>query len=132
MSYRNNTNAGYNVLQSTKPQTIPYSLADSPIALLSWIYGKLHDWSDNYPWSDDEILTWVSIYAFSRAGPGAAHRIYYEVMQDMVFPYEKVARVYAQSEARSHLQPERLGHSPANMGEALGDVVFETENERGG
>lgn len=36
------------------------------------------DWTDGYQWKDEEILRWVSIYQFSRAGPGAAHRIYYE------------------------------------------------------
>ncbi|KAM3084785.1 hypothetical protein ACMFMG_003239 [Clarireedia jacksonii] len=50
---------GYNVLQSTKPQTLAYGLADSPVALLAWLYEKLHDWSDDYPWTDDEILTWT-------------------------------------------------------------------------
>lgn len=39
---------------------------------------SLLDWTDGYAWTDDEILRWVSIYAFSTAGPGAAHRIYYE------------------------------------------------------
>lgn len=72
--------SGYNLLQSTKPQTLSYALTDSPVALLAWIYEKLHDWTDGYQWSDDQILEWVSIYAFSNAGPGAAHRIYYEVM----------------------------------------------------
>jgi hypothetical protein len=65
---------GYNLTQSTKPQTLAYALNDSPVALLAWIYEKLHDWTDNMPWSDEEILTWVSIYQFSRMGPGAAHR----------------------------------------------------------
>jgi hypothetical protein len=65
--------------QATRPQTLAYALNDSPVALLAWIYEKLHDWTDSYPWTDDEIFTWISIYQFSRAGPGAAHRIYYEV-----------------------------------------------------
>jgi hypothetical protein len=65
-------------LSGTKPQTVGYALADSPVALLAWIYEKLHDWTDSYPWTDDEILTWVSIYWFSRAGPAASIRIYYE------------------------------------------------------
>lgn len=30
--------SGYNFEQRTKPQTIGYALADSPVALLSWIY----------------------------------------------------------------------------------------------
>lgn len=54
--------SGYGAMHSTKPQTIGYALADSPVALLSWIYEKLHDWTDDYPWTDDEILTWISIY----------------------------------------------------------------------
>jgi len=52
---------GYNLLQSTKPATIGLALKDSPVALLGWIYEKLRDWTDSYPWTDDEILTWVSI-----------------------------------------------------------------------
>jgi pimeloyl-ACP methyl ester carboxylesterase len=70
--------SGYRHEQSTKPQTIGYALADSPVGLLAWIYEKMHDWTDNYPWTDDDILTWVSIYWFSTAGPAATVRIYYE------------------------------------------------------
>ena len=69
---------GYLQLQTTKPQTIGYALADSPVALLAWIYEKLHDWTDGYPWTEDEVLTWVGIYWFSEAGPAASGRIYYE------------------------------------------------------
>lgn len=83
---------GYFAEQATKPQTLAYALNDSPVALLAWIYEKLHDWTDDYPWTDDEIFTWVSVYAFSRAGPGAAHRIYYEVAhsKDKVVTRESV------------------------------------------
>ncbi|KAF8968915.1 Alpha/Beta hydrolase protein [Flammula alnicola] len=70
---------GYSAEHSTQPQTLGYSLADSPVGLLAWIYEKLVVWSDNYPWEDDEVLTWISIYWFSRAGPAASLRIYYEV-----------------------------------------------------
>jgi hypothetical protein len=68
----------YAWVQVTQPQTLGYAFADSPAALLAWIYHKLVDWSDQYPWTDDEILTWVSIYWFARAGPAAAIRIYHE------------------------------------------------------
>lgn len=70
--------SGYHLLQRTKPQTIGYALSDSPVALLAWMYEKLHDWTDEYPWTDDELLTWISIYWFSTAGPAATCRIYYE------------------------------------------------------
>ena len=45
---------GYFVEQSTQPQTLGYSLADSPVGLLAWIYEKLVNWTDGYPWEDDE------------------------------------------------------------------------------
>ncbi|KAF9479934.1 alpha/beta-hydrolase [Pholiota conissans] len=74
--------SGYVAQQSTRPQTLGYGLADSPVGLLAWIYEKLVLWTDNYPWDDDEVLTWVSIYWFSRAGSAASLRIYYEVQHD--------------------------------------------------
>ena len=45
---------GYFQEQSTRPQTLGYSLADSPLGLLAWIYEKLVEWTDGYPWEDDE------------------------------------------------------------------------------
>ncbi len=46
--------SGYMIEQSTKPQTLGYSLADSPVGMLAWIYEKLVSWTDSYPWTDDE------------------------------------------------------------------------------
>ena len=45
---------GYFYEQSTQPQTLGYSLADSPAGLLAWIYEKLVAWTDAYSWEDDE------------------------------------------------------------------------------
>ena len=45
---------GYYIEHATQPQTIGYSLNDSPVGLLAWIYEKLVTWSSNYPWEDDE------------------------------------------------------------------------------
>lgn len=72
---------GYMLQQSTRPQTLGYGLHDSPVGLLAWLYEKLVKWTDEYPWTDDEVLTWVSLYWFSKAGPAASLRIYYEVAQ---------------------------------------------------
>lgn len=54
--------SGYAAMHSSRPQTIGYALSDSPVALLAWIYEKLVAWTDEYPWTDDEICTWISIY----------------------------------------------------------------------
>lgn len=45
---------GYSAEQRTQPQTLGYGLTDSPAGLLAWIYEKLVNWTDNYPWEDDE------------------------------------------------------------------------------
>ena len=45
---------GYFTQQQSNPQTLNYGLADSPAGLLAWIYEKLVDWTDSYPWEDDE------------------------------------------------------------------------------
>ena len=73
---------GYIAIQSTRPATINYGLKD-PVALLAWIWDKLVDWSDGYPWTDDEVCLWVSLYVLSRAGPEAGSYIYYEAMKDV-------------------------------------------------
>ena len=84
--------SGYAREQGTKPQTIGYALTDSPVALLAWIYEKLHDWTDEYPWSEEEILTWVSVYWFSTAGPAASLRIYYEATHTQGISRERTGR----------------------------------------
>ena len=131
------------ILQSTKPQTLAYALQDSPVALLAWIYEKLHDWTDNYPWTDDEILTWISIYQFSRAGPGAAQRIYYEVQhtkkssQNLGTP----GRSFTREDVAGYIKGVKLGVSfnpkelvvlPKIWARTLGDVVYEAVNNAGG
>ncbi|KAF7865830.1 hypothetical protein EAF04_005995 [Stromatinia cepivora] len=123
---------GYFMEQSTKPQTLAYALHDSPTALLAWIYEKLHDWTDSYPWSDDEILTWVSIYYFSRAGPGAAHRIYYEVAHTIPGA-GKVTREDIESfiwgpKLGLTFNPREIFVLPKTWGRTLGNVVFERDN----
>ncbi|KAN0088173.1 alpha beta-hydrolase [Tylopilus felleus] len=50
---------GYIAEHATQPQTLGYSPTDSPVGLLAWLYEKLHVWTDDYPWEDDEALTWL-------------------------------------------------------------------------
>src|SRR5918994_862961 len=38
--------SGYLAIQQTRPQTIGYALADSPVFQLAWIAEKFHDWTD--------------------------------------------------------------------------------------
>ena len=133
-----NQGSGYNLEQSTKPQTLGYSLADSPVGLLAWIYEKLHDWTDGpYPWTEDEVLTWVSIYAFSTAGPAASVRIYYE----STHPSSPAENPYHRIRTQQHIGTVKLGLSyfptelsvvPKTWGRTMGPVVFEGTHDKGG
>ncbi|KAL8792635.1 MAG: hypothetical protein Q9195_004763 [Heterodermia aff. obscurata] len=131
---------GYNLEQSTKPQTLAYALKDSPVALLAWIYDKLHDWTDNYPWDVDETLTWISIYQFSRAGPGAPQRIYYEVMHtstdgpdpNKICTYDSLREYNAKVPIGLTQSPRDLFIVPSSWAETLGPVNFDKRNKQGG
>ena len=45
---------GYQYVGERQPQTIGYALADSPVALLAWMWEKMARWVDVYQWDDDE------------------------------------------------------------------------------
>ncbi|CAG8885181.1 unnamed protein product [Penicillium salamii] len=130
----NNEGFGYNKLQSTKPQTIGIALQDSPVTLLSWIYEKLHDWTDSYPWTDDEILTWVSIYWFSTAGPAASVRIYYECMHAGPIKGKTLEDLLGYIPVKlgiAHL-PREICLVPSSWAAVLGPLVRESEHAHGG
>lgn len=121
---------GYFALLSTKPQTISYALTDSPVGLLSFVYEKLHEWTDDYPWTDDEILTWISIYWFSEAGPGAASTIYYEAANDKSM--DGPLQSWIDKPLGFHFFPKEIGHLPRAWLSTLGKVVYIGESEKGG
>ena len=130
---------GYNLQQSTKPHTIGFSLADSPAGLLAWILDKLHDWTDEYPWTNDEILTWVSLYLFSRAGADASARIYYECLhKSMRQPLVEKTMVTRSREWNGRVKmglsyfPKEIVQVRKLWGRAMGPVVFEREHQTGG
>ncbi|KAJ4296782.1 hypothetical protein N0V90_006830 [Kalmusia sp. IMI 367209] len=126
---------GYRELQATKPQTLSFAFASSPVALLAWIFEKLHDWTDSNPWTDDEILTWVSIYYFSTAGPNAHVRIYYEVVHnptDAVPTRERASEWIGDVKLGLAFFPRELTVVPRIWGRTLGPVVHQSVSERGG
>ena len=73
---------GYGHIQATKPQTLAYSLIDSPAGLAAWMLEKFFAWSDGndeltHRFDLDELLTNVSVYWFS-GNVAATLRIYEE------------------------------------------------------
>ncbi|KAK7053623.1 alpha beta-hydrolase [Favolaschia claudopus] len=119
---------GYRHQQSTKPQTLAYAMTDSPVGLLAWIYEKLVAWTDRYNWTDIEVLTWISIFYFSREGPVGSFRIYYEAMGN------ETMAMQAFREAPAPEIPLGLSHFPGDLvvvpkswSRMMGNVVFDSE-----
>jgi len=67
--------SGYLAIQNSRPQTIGYGLADSPLLQLAWIAEKAYEWTD-LPIDRDQLLTTVSLYWFTGSGATAAHTLY--------------------------------------------------------
>ncbi|WP_329041016.1 epoxide hydrolase family protein [Streptomyces sp. NBC_01422] len=127
--------AAYAKQQATRPQTIGYSLVDSPVGLLAWILDKFAEWSDteDSPFetmSRDRVLDDVTLYWLTRTGASAA-RIYHESHNALdprlrvdvpaaltMYPrdVEKCPRPWAQERYRRIVRwssPEAGGHFPS-------------------
>lgn len=76
------TGTGYQAIQSTKPQSLAYGLADSPAGLAGWIVEKFHFWSDcdgdiGSVFTMDRLLENISIYWFTGT-INSSMRLYFE------------------------------------------------------
>ncbi|MET1075433.1 MAG: epoxide hydrolase family protein [Umezawaea sp.] len=77
------TLSGYAKEQSTRPQTIGYSLADSPVGLAAWIYAMFQDTCGTpgdaeASFTHDELLDDIMLYWLPNAGTSSA-RTYWEM-----------------------------------------------------
>ncbi|RDI54334.1 epoxide hydrolase family protein [Nocardia mexicana] len=68
--------SGYLAIQNSRPQTIGYGLADSPLLQLAWVAEKFDEWTALPIDRDRLLLTTVSLYWFTGSGVGAAHTLY--------------------------------------------------------
>jgi epoxide hydrolase len=79
---RSQSESGYSAMQGTRPQTIGYSLLDSPAGLCAWIFEKLWSWSDHQGdlyevLSRDQVLDNITLYWLTGTGASSA-RLYWE------------------------------------------------------
>ena len=79
--------SGYYKLQNTRPQSIGFSLADSPAGLAAWIYALFQDVSDSGGnpegvFTGDGMLDDIMLYWLPNTGASSA-RLYWEGMQAM-------------------------------------------------
>lgn len=82
LAYYDRWDSGYSKQQMTRPQTIGYALADSPVGQAAWIYEKYQAWSDcgdspENVFSYDDMLDNIMMYWLPNAAASSA-RIYWE------------------------------------------------------
>jgi pimeloyl-ACP methyl ester carboxylesterase len=82
MQHHQKFGRGYSEQQSTRPQTLGYALADSPVGQAAWIYEKYREWSDckgdpRNAFTLDEMLDNIMLYWLPNAGASSA-RLYWE------------------------------------------------------
>lgn len=129
--------SGYMKLQNTRPQSVGFALADSPVGLAGWIYALFQDVTDSGGAPEtviplDHMIDDIMLYWLPNAGASAA-RFYWENAQAAgsfsgapialpagvsMFPGEAVrlSRRWAErrfADLRHYRQPERGGHFAA-------------------
>merc|ERR1712127_703856 len=73
---------GYRTQQATKPQTLSYSMMDSPVGIAAWIIEKMYSWSDlkdgdiESAYSKDTLLANIMVYIVTKTF-NTASWIYY-------------------------------------------------------
>ncbi|KAG6879342.1 hypothetical protein C0992_003476, partial [Termitomyces sp. T32_za158] len=123
---------GYFAEQSTCPQTLGYSLADSPVGLLAWIYEKLVEWTDGYKWDDDEGSVLSSTFEKLKLDwPAASVRIYYESSKAAGGKDLFSLDVHTKIPVGYSYFPKELLILPRSW-TRVPNLVFEAEHEEGG
>jgi pimeloyl-ACP methyl ester carboxylesterase len=86
MDFYRDWDSGYSKQQSTRPQTLAYGLADSPVGQMAWIVEKFYAWTDcelngvRHPenvLTRDELLDNVMFYWLGNTA-GSSARLYWE------------------------------------------------------
>jgi pimeloyl-ACP methyl ester carboxylesterase len=120
----------YGHIQATRPVTLSYGLADSPVGLLAWLLEKYRAWSDcggdvSRRFADDFILTQATIYWMTNT-IASSFRPYFEfrARKDPVGRVD-VPAAFAQF-------PHDLGSPPRSWLERTYDVRRHTLMPRGG
>jgi epoxide hydrolase len=125
------TERGYFLEQSTKPQTVGYALDDSPVGLAAWIVEKFRSWCDcdgeiEKKFSKDDLLTNIMLYWVTQSGASSA-RIYYENQRAAGGPPRRVDVPTACA-----VFPKEISIAPRKWVEAQNNVTRWTEMPRGG
>jgi pimeloyl-ACP methyl ester carboxylesterase len=124
---------GYNHQQATKPQTLAYSLNDSPVGLAAWIVEKFRTWSDcagdpERVFSKDELLNNVMIYWITET-ISSSTRLYWEGREQ---PLRLSASNSVKPPVAVALFPKEIPMPPRELAERGYNITRWTEMPAGG
>ncbi len=85
---------GYAEMMNTRPQTIGYSLADSPVGMLAFFYDKFAEWTysggkPEHALTPDEMLDDVTLYWLTNTGTSSS-RSYWDAAQGDGGPFNAI------------------------------------------
>ena len=107
---RNRTSSAYSYLQATTPQTLGYSLVDSPVGLCAWILEKVWTWSDHggdlwEVFSPNQVLDNITLYWLTRTGASSARLLLGE--------HRRSHQLVHQAQRRAHHRTDWMHRLPA-------------------
>ena len=120
--------SAYANIQEQRPQTLGYGLHDSPVAMLAWMADKLIVWTDKYPWTPSEIITWTLLHYFP--GPTTALAPYRHIVPRTQLDHSKDYKISVPSGLSAF--PKELGLVPRVWAEVAMNVVFWADHPDGG
>lgn len=128
---------GYRTLQATKPQTLSYAMADSPVGVAAWIIEKFHAWSDienddiESVHSKDELLTNIMVYLVTGTFNSASW-IYFGRREEGGRLLGLEGRRVEVPTAAALFPAEMLAWPPRSYSERLYNIAQWTEMPKGG
>ena len=127
---------GYWKEQATRPQTIGYSLADSPVGLAAWIYTMFQDLCGTPGDAEasfdlDEVLDDIMLYWLPNSGASSA-RLYWEMAQSGWSPAVSVEHPQQLPVGITMPPHERTRRSLRQLEKRYSRIVFHDEPAVGG
>jgi len=128
-----NDQFGYFKEQATRPQTIGYALADSPVGQATWIYEKFQAWTDNRGEPEDaltvdEMLDDISLYWFTDTAASSARNYWENARNGGGFDAGRIELPMAAT-----IFPKEIYRAPKAWAEAhWPNLVYWNEVDKGG
>ena len=126
------TGSAYALLHATRPSTISFSLASSPIALLAWIGEKFLHWTDSETTpSLQTILESVTLYWLTQTFPRSIYP-YRQLFTPGVIGAHENPKWYIHKPFGFSWFPKEIAPVPRVWIETTGNLVWWREHSKGG